>query len=72
MPSQTKRPPATKHTAAGERLIASAKQALAWAKGDDAPGIRVTVVGVDRTPAVDVRPLRQKLGPSQSRSAQLP
>jgi putative transcriptional regulator len=69
MPSQTKRPPATKHTAAGERLIASAKQALAWAQGETVPGVRVTVVEVDRAPAIDVRSLRQKLGVSQCQFA---
>jgi putative transcriptional regulator len=69
MHRQTKKPRATTHTAAGERLIASAKQALAWARGDEVPGIRVTVVEVDRAPAIDVRSLRQKLGLSQSQFA---
>ena len=34
----TKKRPAAKHTAAGRRLIASAKQALAWAEGGNVPG----------------------------------
>ena len=34
----TKKRPAAKHTAAGRRLIASAKQALAWAKGETSRG----------------------------------
>ena len=57
------------HTAAGKRLIASAKQALAWAKGETVPGVRVTVVEVNRTPRTDVRSLRQRLGLSQSQFA---
>jgi hypothetical protein len=66
MPSQTKKRPTTKHTAAGRRLIASARQALAWAKGESVPGVRVTVVEVDRAPVIDVRSVRRKLGLSQS------
>src|SRR6266571_1077803 len=69
MHSQTKKRSAPKHTAAGRRLIASAKQALAWAKGDNMPGTRVTVVEVNRAPIIDVRILRQKLGLSQSQFA---
>jgi len=67
MPSRTKKAP--RHTAAGRRLIASARQALAFAKGEPAPGIRVTMVEVHRTPIVDVRRVRQKLGLSQSQFA---
>jgi putative transcriptional regulator len=67
--SRTIKRAATKHTAAGERLIASAKQALAWAQGETVPGVRVTVVEVDRAPAIDVRSLRQKLGVSQCQFA---
>jgi putative transcriptional regulator len=65
----TKKWTATKHTAAGRRLIASAQQALAWAKGENAPGVRVTVVEVNRPPVIEVRSLRQKLGLSQSQFA---
>jgi len=65
----TKRRPATKHTAAGRRLIASAKQALSWAKGENVPGVRVTMVEVNRAPIIEVRALRQKLGLSQSQFA---
>ena len=65
----TKRRPSTKHTAAGRRLIASARQALAWASGDEVRGVRVTMVQVHRTPVTDVRSLRQKLGLSQSQFA---
>ena len=65
----TKKRPATKHTAAGRRLHASAKQALAWAKGEIVPGVRVTVVEVNRPPVIEVRSLRQKLGLSQSQFA---
>jgi putative transcriptional regulator len=65
----TKKRPATKHTAAGRRLHASAKQALAWAKGENVPGVRVTVVEVNRPPVIEVRSLRQKLGLSQSQFA---
>jgi len=69
MNSQTKKRPATKHTAAGRRLIASAKQALAWASGQNVPGVRVTYVQVDRPTPIDVRAIRQKLGLSQSKFA---
>jgi len=65
----TKKRPATKHTTAGRRLIASAKQALAWTKGENVPDVRVTVVEVNRAPIVDVRSLRRKLGLSQSQFA---
>jgi putative transcriptional regulator len=65
----TKKRPTTKHTVAGRRLIASAKQALAWAKGENAPAVRVTVVEVNRLPVIEVRSLRQKLGLSQSKFA---
>lgn len=70
MPNQTTKRPEAKHTAAGRRLIASAKQALAWAKGENIPGVRVTVVKVNRTPIIDVRILRQKLGLSQTQFAE--
>jgi len=69
MPSQTKKRSITKHTAAGRRLIASAKQALAWAKGENVPGVRVTVVEVKRAPVIDVRTVRRNLGLSQSQFA---
>jgi putative transcriptional regulator len=69
MNSQTKKRPATKHTAAGRRLIASAKQALAWASGEDVPGVRVTYVQVNRPAPIDVRAVRQKLGLSQTKFA---
>jgi putative transcriptional regulator len=65
----TRKRPATKHTAAGRRLIASAKQAIAWAKGENVPGVRVTVVEVNHAPIIEVRSLRRKLGLSQSQFA---
>ena len=68
MPSQTKKRPAQKHTPAGGRLIASVKQAIAWAEGKDVP-VHVTVVEVNRAPAIDVRSVRRKLGLSQSQFA---
>src|SRR5438128_1654145 len=66
----TKKRPATKHTSAGRRLIASARQALAWARGENVPGVRVTMVEVHRAPSIDVRSVRQKLGLSQSQFAE--
>jgi putative transcriptional regulator len=72
MPTQSK-PEAKKHapksTAAGRRLLASLNQALAYARGEHVPGIRVTMVSVERVPAVDVRSVRQKLGLSQAKFA---
>ena len=70
MPNSTRKRVAPKHSAAGRRLIASARQALAWAKGENVPGVRVTVVKVTRTPVIDVRILRKKLGLSQSQFAE--
>jgi putative transcriptional regulator len=46
----------------GERLVESARQALAWARGEDVPGARVHGVG----PAVDVRAVRRKTGLTQA------
>ena len=68
MPNRTKKAPAPKQTAAGRRLIRSVKQAIAWAEGEDVP-VRVTMVSVERAPAVNVRSVRQKLGLSQSQFA---
>jgi len=65
----TKKRPAAKHTAAGRRLIASAKQALAWAGGEHVPGVRVTMVTVTQSPVVDVRSIRRSLGLSQPQFA---
>ena len=66
-PKAKKRAP--KHTAAGHRIIASAKQALAYARGEHVPGLRVTYVEVDRPAPVEVRSVRQKLKLSQSKFA---
>jgi putative transcriptional regulator len=68
MRSQTQKPPAKKHTAAGRRLVRSVKQAIAWASGEDVP-VRVTMVSIERRPIVDVRALRQKFDLSQSEFA---
>jgi putative transcriptional regulator len=68
MPNPTRKRPTQKHTAAGQRLIRSVKQAIAWAGGEDVP-VRVTMVSVERLPVVDVRSVRQKLGLSQARFA---
>ena len=69
MRTQMKKRPLARHTAAGRRLIASAKQALAWAKEKNTPGVRVTVVKVTRAPTIDLRALRRRLGLSQSQFA---
>jgi putative transcriptional regulator len=68
MPNLTKKPLARKHTAAGQRLIRSVKQAIAWANGEDVP-VRVTMVTVERPPVLDVRSVRHKLKLSQSQFA---
>ena len=68
MPSPLKKK-TPRRTAAGQRLIASARQALAYAKGQPTPGVRVTMVKVHRTPLVDVQTVRQSLGLSQSQFA---
>ena len=66
-PKSKKRAP--KHTAAGKRLLASLNQALAYARGEHVPGLRVTYVQVNRPTPIDVRTVRQKLGLSQSKFA---
>ena len=50
---------------AGRRIIASLKEAIAWAEGKDVPA-RVTSVGV---PEVDVRAVRKRLRLSQAEFA---
>jgi len=72
MPKQSKpkaKRRAPKSTAAGRALLASLNQALAYARGEHVPGIRVTYVEVDRPTPIDVRAVRQKLGLSQTRFA---
>ena len=72
MPTQSKpkaKKRAPKSTAAGRRLLASLNQALAYARGEHLPGIRVTCVQVDRPAPIDVRSVRQQLGLSQSKFA---
>lgn len=49
----------------GEEIIASLKEAVAWASGENVP-VRVTAVHV---PTTDVRALRRRLGVSQSEFA---
>ncbi len=68
MPKPTRKRPTEKHTATGQRLIRSVKQAIAWSSGEDVP-VRVTMVSVERLPVIDVRSVRQKLGLSQARFA---
>src|SRR6202158_2866344 len=46
----------------GQEIIASLKEAIAWADGEPVP-VRVTTV---RVPTTDVRALRRKLGLSQA------
>ena len=50
---------------AGSRIIASLKEAVDWAEGENVP-VRVTTVEV---PTVDVRATRKQLGLSQSEFA---
>ncbi len=68
MPNPNRKRPTEKHTAAGQRLIRSVKQAIAWASGENVP-VRVTMVSVERLPMIDVRSVRLKLGLSQARFA---
>jgi putative transcriptional regulator len=58
-----------KSTAAGRSLLTSLDQALAYARGEHVPGLRVTHVRVDRPAPVDLPAIRQNLGLSQSRFA---
>jgi putative transcriptional regulator len=66
-PKAKKRTP--KSTAAGRRLLASLNQALAYARGEHVPRIRVTGVQANRPTAINVLAIRQRLGLSQSKFA---
>jgi putative transcriptional regulator len=66
-PKTKKRTP--KSTAAGRSLLTSLNQALAYARGEHVPGLRVTYVQVDHTAPIDVPAIRRSLGLSQSRFA---
>jgi putative transcriptional regulator len=66
-PKTKKRTP--KSTATGRSLLASLDQALAHARGEHVPGLRVTRVQVDRPAPIDPLAVRQNLGLSQSRFA---
>jgi putative transcriptional regulator len=61
--TNSKRNPAT--PSVGQEIIASLKEAIAWAGGGNVP-VRITKVQV---PAVDVRAVRRRLGLSQSEFA---
>lgn len=50
----------------GDELIESAKQALAWARGEDVPGMVVH----EPKPAINVRAVRRKTGLSQDKFAE--
>jgi putative transcriptional regulator len=49
----------------GDELIESAKQALAWVRGEDVPGMVVH----EPQPAIDVRAVRRKTGLTQAEFA---
>lgn len=60
---EQKRPGKSKpDSSAGSRIIASVKEAIAWAQGEDVP-VRVTKIEV---PVVDVKATRRRLGLSQA------
>ena len=54
-----------KHARIGQEVIASLKEAIAWARGETVP-VRVTTIQVPKT---DVRAVRRKLRLSQSQFA---
>ena len=56
---------AAKKPTAGQEIIASLNQAIAWARGEDVP-VRVTHVHV---PTINVRDVRKRLKLSQSQFA---
>jgi putative transcriptional regulator len=62
-PTTTKR--TTRKPSAGQEIITSLKEAIAWAGGQDIP-VRVTTVQV---PVIDVRAVRRRLGVTQSEFA---
>lgn len=49
----------------GDELIASARQALAWVRGEDMPGMAVH----EPAPAIDVRAVRRRTGLTQAELA---
>ena len=54
---------------AGRALLSSLNQALAYARGERVPGIRVTYVQLNHPTSIDVQAVRRKLGLSQSKFA---
>lgn len=56
---------ASQKSTVGQEIIASLKEAIAWAEGEDVP-VRVTIVHV---PKVNVRRIRKKLKLSQAQFA---
>jgi putative transcriptional regulator len=55
-----------KRPTVGKRIIEGLEQAVAWTRGGNQPGTRVTLAHV---PDVDVREVRQKMGLSQAQFA---
>ena len=55
--------PKNQQTALGQRLLKAGEEILAYARGEDVPGMRVTTIHV---PKIDVRKLRRKMKLSQS------
>lgn len=49
----------------GDELIESARQALAWVRGEDVPGMTVH----EPAPAIDVRAVRRRTGLTQAEFA---
>jgi len=61
-----RRKAAKKRPTVGKRIIEGLEQAVAWTRGSNQPGTRVTLAHV---PDVDVREVRQKMGLSQAQFA---
>lgn len=65
MKTRTQAKRTARRSGIGHEIIASLKEAIAWADGENVP-VRVTTV---RIPTTDVRALRRRLGLSQSEFA---
>ena len=65
MKKRTKAKKTAGNRSSGQEIIASLKEAIAWAGGENVP-VRVTTVEI---PTIDVRAMRRRLGLSQSEFA---
>jgi putative transcriptional regulator len=64
--NRTRRPSKSRKTEVGQRVIEALEEAVAYARGEDVPGMRVTTIHV---PDINVRKLRRSMKLSQGQFA---